>query len=90
MFTIEKIIFIDSLGGKKKRQKFNFMVWWSLPKKPIEIFAHFRFDSKTICFYTLLKELFTLNAGKRVPFHEKFNENNTHIFPTNLLTILML
>ena len=35
---------------------------------------HFQLDSKIICFYTLFKELFPFNAGKRVPLHAKFNK----------------
>jgi hypothetical protein len=33
--------------------------------------------------YTFLLELFHINAGKRVPFHAKFNENNM-FFPITL------
>ena len=43
-------------------------------------FTLFRHGSKIIYFHLFLLELFPFNAGKRVQFHLKFNENlpNVH------------
>jgi hypothetical protein len=48
-------------------------------------FAHCRLDSKIICFYTFLKELFSLREGTG-PFHAKFNENKIYISHNLYLT----
>jgi hypothetical protein len=43
-------------------------------------FTLFRHGSKIIYFHLFLLELFPFNAGKKVQFHSKFNENlpNVH------------
>jgi hypothetical protein len=53
-------------------------------------FAHFCLDSKIKHFYrNCFPFFFCFNVDSKVPFYEKFNENNIY-FPHNLNKILML
>ena len=55
-------------------------------------FTLFRHGSKIIYFHLFLLELFPFNAGKRVQFHLKFNENCIYLSHTlaNVQKNLML